>query len=110
MEAKVCPAAIPPEDDMDIPWAGAQGIEDRKRGSACESYKAFLTRYDLVHTYYTQRMWDTYRKSVRGKRSKQKKKRAPRAALTPMEWDAKFNASAIMRQVNASDTLVDAWR
>jgi hypothetical protein len=37
-------------------------------------------------------------------------RRVSRSPLTPEEWNAKFNASPIMRQVNPPDTLVDAWR
>jgi hypothetical protein len=130
--------ALPARDETDVAWAIAQGIANRKAGSVCADYKGFLARYDLVHTRYTlNRIWDAYRKSAGGSRGKRKRRgrqaagavqnrqgaegdsspartdpsrRVRRSGLTPAEWDAKFNASPLMQQVNPSDTLSDAWR
>ena len=83
--------ATPPEDERDIAWAEAQGQGDRKAGSPCADYKAFLAKYDLVHTRYTLRMWEAYRKAQRTGRAKRKQVESGKARprLTREEWDAK---------------------
>lgn len=128
-----------PEDEMDICWAVEQGQRDYRTGATAPDYKAFLAAFDLVHTRYTQRMWNAYhnRKLPRGakkqpgsasataKPAQQQgeqtdspergqgtgaRKSHRKPRLTFAEWNAKFNSSPEMRKTNPPEAIADAWR
>ena len=44
----------------DITWAARQGADDRKAGTECRKYRAFLRIYSLPMSQFTLRMWNAY--------------------------------------------------
>jgi len=121
----------------DIAWAARQGENDRKAGTACPRYKAFLAIHNLPKSQFTLRMWNAYlpasqpTRPVRRNTPPPKPKHASRWTrgltlgdattprhktarrydlITPCGSDLSPEDAALLRKVNQLDTLVDMWR
>lgn len=121
----------------DITWAARQGAADRKAGTECRKYKAFLRINSLPTSQFTLRMWNAYlaasqpTKPVRinPPRPKRKQKSYWTSGLTlsdtttprrktvrrydrvePRQSEMSSELAALLMQLNQQNTLVDMWR